>query len=386
MSNGTATPAKPIIYQRITSKELASGSYTTEFLIEGAMVAGQPMLISGPKKALKTSFIVDAAVSLATGGYFLGRLPVNKACRVTVMSGESGLATLQETAHRVCVSAKRWLDEVDNLIWSPDLPMFARHDHLEALEKFLTDDEIEVLFIDPAYLAMPGNDAGNLFAQGALLQNVSKLCQSIGVTLSLVHHNKKSTGRDFGEPAELEDIAWSGFQEFARQWWLLARREYYQPGTGEHRLWLTIGGSAGHSALYAVDVNEGLLTDPDGRRWEVSLNGAGEAREQAEQAKSDLKKRGQAVQLEADIDAILDAAAHLPDQTGTKTDLQDFANLSGSRRGVAVAAALKNKQLFQTTMTKENGQTYEAYTIKDPSEECHPDALGQHPDKRNPTG
>ncbi len=221
LGNGEAgTSPKPephgIEFARITSAELASGNYEVEFAIEGAMVVGQPLTIGGPMKVLKTSLLIDAAVSLASGGYFLGRLKVNAPRRVLVMSGESGLATIQETARRISEAAGVRLADLGNLIWSPDIPKFASLGHLDALDRFLASDDIEVLFCDPAYLAMPSADAGNLMAQGELLRNVAEICQPRGVTLVLCHHTKRNTGQDAYEPLELQHLAWAGHAEFAR--------------------------------------------------------------------------------------------------------------------------------------------------------------------------
>jgi len=230
-SNGSVStqPSPRIEFQRITSQELDSGDFAQEYLVEGVMVAQQPMIVAGPQKTLKTSVMIDLAVSLATCGHFLGRFNVNRAAHVAFMSGESGLATIQETARRICKAAGSSLSAL-NIIWSPDLPRFDKPGHHDALAEFLVADEIETLVIDPAYLAMPGADAGNLFVQGELLRTMTEVCGGNGVQLILAHHTKNR--REPYEPPELSDIAWSGFQEFARQWILLGRRERYEPGTG----------------------------------------------------------------------------------------------------------------------------------------------------------
>ena len=196
------------------------------------------------------------------------------------------MATLRSAAIRVCRSQDWNLSEL-SMIWSPDLPRFGSIDHLKELEQFCLKDEFEVLFIDPAYLCMPSNDTSNVFAQGELLSLISKLCQSMSVTLVLLHHCRKTSenARNF-QPIDLVDIAWSGFGEFARQWILIGRRERFMSGTGENRLWLTIGGSAGHCGLYAVNIDEGVFPH---RKWEVSVQGAYDAIE-AQKADKERKR------------------------------------------------------------------------------------------------
>ena len=154
------------------------------------------------------------------------------------------------------------------------------------------DDELEVIAIDPAYLCIGEADHGNLFAIGARLEGISRVCGEIGATLILAHHNRKNGKADPFGPPELEDIAWSGFQEFARQWLLVNRREPYEPGTGQHALWLSAGGSAGHSNLWALDIAEGTQSTPGGRFWQVSVTPASEARKDT-QARQEQAKREQ---------------------------------------------------------------------------------------------
>src|SRR5688500_7162912 len=85
----------------MTSAQFADAEYSREWLVRSVLLTGQPAVIGGPKKCLKTSLAIDMAISLGSGTKFLGRFKVPEAVRVAVISGESGGAVLQETAGRI---------------------------------------------------------------------------------------------------------------------------------------------------------------------------------------------------------------------------------------------------------------------------------------------
>ena len=141
-----------------------------------------------------------------------------------------------------------------------------------------------MLLFDPLYLALLSGvgqngvqSASNLFSMGPLLSGIADACLKIGCTPVLAHHFKLTRGDHYAEP-QLEDLAFSGIQEFAAVDTCSGGRDQYQPGTGQHSLWLSVGGSAGHSGLWSVDVEEGTVDEHfSGRRWGVTVNTAAEA-------------------------------------------------------------------------------------------------------------
>ena len=333
----------------ITCAELDGDSYELDYLIENMLVAKQPCIVAGPKKALKTSILVALGIALATGERFLGQFYVKRPCKVIVLSGESGMATLQETARRICNSMRVQLSAIDNLYWSDFLPTFNDATHLDALDRMIQEVGCEVLIVDPAYLCMPGNDAGNLFIQGSLLRKVSDVCQRHGVGLILAHHTRKqgkTNTRAHKQPPELDDMAWAGFCEFARQWLLIGRRENFVPGSGEHKLWLSVGGSAGHSALWALDVEEGLSGMP--RYWKVRLSATAEAREE--------EKTGRTRQR------LLDAAGKFHEGE-TKSVILEKAKLKSTEANRQVFDALVNERLLIPNEVKKASTTYTGYLL-----------------------
>jgi hypothetical protein len=67
-------------------------------------------------------------------------------------------------------------------------------------------------------------------------------------------------------------LAQAGVVEFVRAWLLVGPRTVSAPGSGRLELALSIGGSAGQSSHWNLDITEGVL-DAKGppRTWEVCL-------------------------------------------------------------------------------------------------------------------
>jgi len=253
-------------FETYTLDHLLNGDFRVTYLIEGILVAGQPCLCVGPQKTLKTTLLLYMALCLSMGNPFLGKSC--KKSRVLFMSGESGMATLQETAQRMIASFGGEYDS-ETFHLSPNLPRFDQP--IDELKTLLSELKTEVLIIDPAYLCLAGADAGNMFVMGQQLKSVADLCTALNITLVLAHHSTKAAGKEH-KPLELADMAWAGFGEFARQWLMLSRRESYVDGTGEHKLYLRAGGSAGHSNLLNLDISEGVYPE---RHWDIQFDTAG---------------------------------------------------------------------------------------------------------------
>ncbi len=127
------------------------------------------------------------------------------------------------------------IQDVD-VFWSFGLPMIHSENHMAELGRFIIDNDIEVIFIDPLYLSLldmsSAGMASNLFGMGAAFNPLKTLQDKTGATFVLLHHFKKSAQEDDMNPCQLEDITQSGAGEWARQWILMARRLPYQDDGG----------------------------------------------------------------------------------------------------------------------------------------------------------
>lgn len=350
--------SKGIEYRRLSCAELATGDYHIDYFIPNILPTHQPTILAGPKKAMKTSLLVDMALSVATGKPFLGFFHVEQTGRVGLMSGESGLPVLQETAARVAAAAGLNLADIDTLVVSPDLPKLGHLDHVEAVTRFMANDSLDLLILDPLYLALPTTvDAASLFAVGETLRSIAETCSSCGCSLVIAHHTRKNGKADEYGPGELADLAWSGSAEFARAWVLVNRREAYTPGTGQHRLWLSTGGSAGHGGCWAIDVEEGTRETVGGRFWQVTVadhqDAIGEAEQRKETIKADKAAKIAAARLDSDKQRIVNVMVSYPNGE-TPNIIKAAAGLSGERFNPALGGLIRDGYVEPARITKSN--------------------------------
>src|SRR4051812_48764587 len=102
----------------IDSTQFARAEFPRSWLVDSLLVEGQATVIGGPKKSLKTSIAIDLAISLAIGAKFLNHFLVRRPVRVLILSGESGEATIQETAKRICQFKGLKLEDCqEQLLW-----------------------------------------------------------------------------------------------------------------------------------------------------------------------------------------------------------------------------------------------------------------------------
>ncbi|MBL8800277.1 MAG: AAA family ATPase [Planctomycetia bacterium] len=347
-------------WQPIDIAEIEAADYRLTWLVQRVLVANQPIIIGGPRKCLKTNLLVDLAVSLASGTDFLGHFKVYEPKRVVMLSGESGDYVLRETVRRVC--AARDLSPADlswRLAMQFALPQLSHAEHMDRLRAGLERQQVEFLIVDPLYLSLLAGSGGNgprpenLYEMGPLFAAISQACLSVGCTPALAHHSRRGASAS-NDPLELDDLAYAGVAEFARQWVLVNRRERFDPKTGTSRLWLNVGGSAGHGGLWAVDVVEGRLSDDfTGRQWAVSVETASEAREAEQDGSAAERKERRAKGQQDDEFAVLKALDELDrDRAGAVTNrVRNLCGLSRDRVDQAIARLVSQGVIAELTVS-----------------------------------
>ena len=359
-----------------TAAQLNSGRFETRFLIPGILVAGQPGGIFGAFKTLKTSLTADLLISLASGTPFLGQFPVAQPGRTLFLSGESGLAALQSIARRICTARGLSLETLADFELSPRLPRLDDRADVRALRRIITNKRPVCVAIDPAYLSIRGDDARNLFAMGSLLRPLADIGDATGCTILIVHHCKRSK-YGAGDPATLDDIAWSGFAEFAAQWLLLSRRRRFDPDLGRHELWFSAGGRAGHHGSWALDAHEGVAGGLERRKWKTAIRPVSIAEAQSDerifQASEDRRARRTAAAFERQRKRVREFFAHNP-QGGTSNCVRDKLGINGTC-AVRVLQSLVNDGLLATSEVKRLKRTEIVYSLR--AESTAPTASSQ---------
>ena len=321
----------PYDLEIITVKEFLAKDFKREWLVKDICVQGEPLCVGGPQKGLKTTTMFDMAISLATGTEFLGRFEVPEVTPSLIISGESGGGTLQDTIRRIAES--KGIEGCDYPLYVGEkLPQLTIQAHLDALRETISSNGIGFAAVDPAYLCTLAVDvsdrSSNVFAMGSILKGVTNIGEETGCTMCMIHHAKKPPfNAPFRQP-ELTDFTGAGWGEWMRQWMILSFRDKVKSGV--FKLWMMVGGAAGHNEMYAVDADQGQPEDPlIGRVWDVTAKTEDE--HESEKRLAEAAEREEQFEIDLQIVASLLAS-------GKDYSLSAVTNGTGLKRDTAEAA------------------------------------------------
>jgi hypothetical protein len=335
----------------LTAGQFLAKDYRQTFLIERILTQGEPAIIGGPPKTLKTSLAIDMAVSLASGKPFLDMFNVPHAVPVGVISGESGGPTIKNLFRRICQT--RGVDRPGSLPMSflLDLPSLQDAAEMDAVCREVQQRGMRIVFLDPLYLLLIANggktNTANLYEVGPVLGELCRRFLDVGATPVLIHHFRKQSA---GMP-ELHALSGAGVAEFARQWLLLGLRKRFDAETGKHSLWMHVGGSAGHGGAWAVDVREGVMDERFcGRRWDIEVRTEAEERQ-----RDDDEPKGKTSRLHNAEERLLAVLRQHPDGE-TQSGLLEVTGLRHDVIKPVIDKLLEEGRIEECTVLKPFGR------------------------------
>jgi hypothetical protein len=358
---GAGELTEPIDFGIITAAELLRRDCSVEFLIPRVLAKGQHHILGGPLKCCKSLIATDLAVSLAMGGKFLDHFQAARPVRTILLSGESGWPVFQENIRRISQARGATEGQLENLLTGVRLPKFGNPLHQDTLCTYIISQKAEAVILDCAYRCIPGDFVSNQFAMGEVLDSIGNALESVGATLILLCHTPKHVAP--GEPLELDNLAFAGFSEFAAQWLIVNRQKTYEPGSGRHFLWAVVGGRAGHSGTYALDLDEGEFRQGEDREWRVAVTRADEARKEQRGQRDQERAAKRAEKIEEIKKRILNAAAKY--RSGeTPTAIRDRAGLHDREFKPALVELLDGGDLLSVEIIKRNRKApYQGYIL-----------------------
>lgn len=348
--------------------QLFEADLKEEFIIEQVLIENQSKVVAGEFKTLKTTLLIMLALSLCSGKKFLGRFEVFKKKRVLFCSAESGKRKIRNTIFAVAKQMDVNLAELRDsgllkLSWW--VPKISSSEVMEYFKNEIDKAKAEVVMIDPLYQALDDQQA-SMILNGQQLAALCNYVLDAGATPICCDHVKRSSENARNrEPLELSDISGAGKAEYFRQWMLVSRRSKFQPEENRkpHELWLSIGGSEGHSSQLALDVVENF--DDTGH---MEIDVATKLRSELIQQTRESSKNNREVAKEQAFNAKLDKALGLfqssPNELRVRGDIKAFMPCNDDSAKAIVYHLMDKKLIVKYPQTVRRGtNTCDAYHL-----------------------
>lgn len=190
--------------------------YVTRWLVEGFLLEESVMMVAAPPERFKTWLTADLAVSVATGGLFLGQFPVQKTGDVLVVQQEDFGARLINRYNKIERSKTRYMDtpgfkaepQPDGSIrltteYNPEFNTIHFHTEgalklddpvsLEAFKAKVREVKPALVVIDPFYSLSNKTDDYYASLADTIRKHIKDLRNEVGCAIVFVHHTGKGS-------------------------------------------------------------------------------------------------------------------------------------------------------------------------------------------------
>lgn len=165
----------------------------TSWILEGIIPQGVALMLGGEMKSLKTMFVFDIAIAVATGGKFLNKFQANGKQIVLVYSPESGKDKIYRRLHQLC-----WGHGLNPKDVSPSIIIITPQDinlndstDLKRFKRTIEEYRPNLIILDPLINLHRGLDENSAEIK-PLLDNIRSLLTCENMSLLLCHHLNKS--------------------------------------------------------------------------------------------------------------------------------------------------------------------------------------------------
>lgn len=179
--------------------ELKPWSNGFPWLVEGIWQSGGDGIIGGPPKTLKTYFVIDMSVSVASGSACLGRFSVPNAGPVLVYLGEDAEEAIIERVRGIALAKQVSLDKIPlHFVRTPSIRLDAGPD-LKLLRQAVRQYRPRLLVLDPL-IRLHRGDENSAALVSRVLGDLRILSREFEVAIAVVHHiRKKRSGTQEGQ-------------------------------------------------------------------------------------------------------------------------------------------------------------------------------------------
>jgi RecA-family ATPase len=151
------------------------------------MAGGRLRRAVGQQESFKTWMMADLAVSVASGGSWLGLYRAETPGRVLVFSGEGGKRKFVRRVRTICEEKRISVNGLPVRVCQR-VPDLSSGEHLGIMQAELARTHPVLIVLDPFYPSAPSGQPGNLFHMGSLLASVQLIGQEAGAALCVGHH------------------------------------------------------------------------------------------------------------------------------------------------------------------------------------------------------